>query len=305
MVRVIAVLLLLVGLTVIALSLYSGFKSTPEPAPNPTPTPTPGPPSSPTPAPWVAVCVRATDQINEHYAPVRDAKTGQITDWKTKYYTPAILAGKHAMLVDGDVQERTRSAQPLYKLVWQSEDDPLLARHPMNKKSQHQWVVAHLVSIVNCSNIPPPTPTPTAAPKPTPGATPDNVPPSGFVSVLNAKVQELRFFECDFDMPERKQRVYARRFRAAESRYIGWELVLNHSRVPYTTAWDIRAVYFGDQGEFFRQEVRATSKDGWTNSFYNQSYGNRTPGAAWKPGMYRVDLWVENQKVASGTFEMF
>ena len=300
MIRVIAVVLLMVGLTVIGLSLYSGFKKAP-----PEPTPVPGPTPAPTPAPWTPVCVRANEKINEHYVPVRDSKAGQIVDWKIRYYAPPVEAGRNAMLVDGDTHEWSHSSQPLYKLVWQSDDDPLLARHPMNKKSQHQWVVAHLVHRVDCTNIPPPTPTPTETPTPTPKPTPDSVAPLWYIASLNAKVTELRFFEAEYDIPPRNKRVYAKRFRAAESRYICWEIVLTHSRVPYSIANELRAVYYGDQGEFARQEIRITTNEGWTNSYYQNGFGNKTAGEFWKPGNYRVDIWVENQKVASGTFDVY
>jgi len=44
-------------------------------------------------------------------------------------------------------------------------------------------------------------------------------------------------------------------------------------------------------------------KSGWTNSYHSQVWGWKTPGN-WQRGRYRVEIYIEGEKVTSGSFEI-
>lgn len=150
--------------------------------------------------------------------------------------------------------------------------------------------------------------------------TADRSNPAGVIPALDAKVRSLRFFEAGATAPPVAQRSYASAFATATARYIVWQLDLTHPAPHQWVPLPIEALlYFRDaagerivQRKVFQSAVPADWRDtyhmdsfGWENDYYYDRAGSTTRSPRrWLPGMYRVDLYSLDRKIASGSFEM-
>jgi len=148
----------------------------------------------------------------------------------------------------------------------------------------------------------------------------DRSSPANVIAPLGAKVTALKFFEAGDTAPPQGQRSYATQFAKASVRNIVWELDLAHSAPGRWLPLPIEALlYFKDaagdhvvQRKVLQSAVPADWSDtydmdyfGWKNDYYYYRAGTTTPSPrTWLPGSYRVDLYVLDTKVASGSFEI-
>jgi hypothetical protein len=148
----------------------------------------------------------------------------------------------------------------------------------------------------------------------------DRSAPVGAIRALDAKVTALRFFEAGATLPPASQRRYTTRFPLATTRNVVWELDLAHPAPGRWLPVPIEALLFfrdaaGErvvQRRVFHSAAPANWSDtyhmdffGWEDDYYYDRAGSttRSPGR-WLPGSYRVDLYVADTKVASGSFEL-
>jgi len=148
----------------------------------------------------------------------------------------------------------------------------------------------------------------------------DRSAPTGAIASLKAEVASLRFFEAGATSPPRAQRGYATQFPLATTRNIVWEVDLRHAApgrwVPVTFE---ALLYLADAGgervvqrKVLQSAVPADWSDtyhldhfGWYNDYYYDRAGSTTSSPRrWLPGSYRVDLYVANRMITSGSFEM-
>ncbi|MDR4504242.1 MAG: tetratricopeptide repeat protein [Candidatus Scalindua sp.] len=123
-----------------------------------------------------------------------------------------------------------------------------------------------------------------------------------FIPTINGSVTELRFYESGMEDTPYGQRTYQTLFSQSGARYIYWELILAFPKQNRRTDFNIMAKYYDPEGNLIREWVtNSYIETGWTSSYHNSGYGWNEPGK-WKQGTYRADLFVEGQRVASGTF---
>jgi hypothetical protein len=127
---------------------------------------------------------------------------------------------------------------------------------------------------------------------------------------LNARVTELLLFESAYDPPPAEQRVYQQRFASDTSRYINWELNLEHPAPGRPIDFVITAIWYQDNGtgsweEIFRQTKAASIEGEWTSSYHNLGYGCDDPVNCWEVGSYRVDIYVAGNMIASAPFQIY
>jgi len=126
---------------------------------------------------------------------------------------------------------------------------------------------------------------------------------------LDLKVTSLRFFESGYNALPREQRVYSNRFDKSKTRYVHWELNLEFPAPGSRRSFVIEQSWYRAEGNLQVQLTRQQTSNisiepNWTWLYYNHSYGWNNPGN-WLAGSYRVDLYVEGQKLASGSFEIY
>ena len=116
------------------------------------------------------------------------------------------------------------------------------------------------------------------------------------------KSAKIRFFEGDKNMPPQENRTYKDRFPRLESRYIYWHLDITHQSFNQRRYFNMQVIYYRPDGSIFGQSSRQSYiEPGWTSSWHNYGLGWEQSGQ-WPTGSYRVDVFVEQQKVTSGSF---
>lgn len=144
----------------------------------------------------------------------------------------------------------------------------------------------------------PPRERPPVVPVPAP---PENV---GAFSSLNAQVASLRFFESGGDLLPRGQRAYGDRFQKSNSRFISWELDLNHQPPGRRVEFPIVAEYFRRDGRLISTSTyRSWVEGNWPTSWHSSRSGWPTAGQ-WLAGSYKVVLSVDGSQVAVAWFEI-
>jgi hypothetical protein len=161
---------------------------------------------------------------------------------------------------------------------------------------------------------PVPTNTPTPAPTPTPviivvtptplPVTPTPISEEQHIPSLNASVRQLRFYEGGEERVPVEERVYGHRFTRATTRFIWWELCLDYPPPGRRIDFDIWAVYYTD-GSLFGENLQHTYLPAdWTASCHQWAKGWNEPGK-WSVDFYRVDVYIDEQKVATESFEIY
>ncbi len=127
------------------------------------------------------------------------------------------------------------------------------------------------------------------------------------ISILNAQVTEVKFFEGGYDVPPKDQRVYRGSFPRTGTRYVIWELNLVHPAPGVRKDFIIEHIWFYPSGgEMFRASFKSYIQSDWVNSYHNSGYGWKEISAStWAAGIYRVDLYVDGVKIASEKFNIY
>ncbi|HEX8458971.1 MAG TPA: caspase family protein [Pyrinomonadaceae bacterium] len=118
---------------------------------------------------------------------------------------------------------------------------------------------------------------------------------------LNALVTALRFY---LPTPN-DERVYRARFPKAEVSYVNWELNLSLPAQGRDVPLVIDAVMYRADGSVdIKSKVEAVIPAGWTSARITKGWGYPDPGK-WPTETYRVELFVDGQKIAAGTFDVY
>lgn len=123
---------------------------------------------------------------------------------------------------------------------------------------------------------------------------------------LNARVTKILFFESGrSDMELRQQRTYQSRFAQATTRTIYTEVRLDYPQPGKRVDFTITLICKRENGTTFRiEESRGRAEADWTSSSHWVGMGNFTPGN-WDAGAYKVDVQINGEKVATGSFEIY
>jgi len=128
----------------------------------------------------------------------------------------------------------------------------------------------------------------------------------GYVRVINAKVTSVKFFESAYNHPDRKDRVYRSSFSRTQSRYINWEVNFEHAAAGRRIDYKIESIWYSNGAEIWRAQCNSYVQADWVNSYWAQGYGWANAGPnTWRSGNYRVDLYIEGAKIASGNFSVY
>lgn len=126
-----------------------------------------------------------------------------------------------------------------------------------------------------------------------------------FIPEINAYVTEVKFYEAGYSGLSKNERKYTDRFDGSNTRYIYWELNLKHSQRSERTQFTVEAEWYKITGSLVaEQSYDGYIEPGWTTSYHNNGYGSRS-GGFWKPGSYRVELFVDGKRIARKTFEVY
>jgi hypothetical protein len=121
---------------------------------------------------------------------------------------------------------------------------------------------------------------------------------------LKANIESVKFYEAPFEGVTKDLRKYNTSFISSESRYIYYELNLKYPAPGGEVYFDTEAVWYDSDGkEINRYSTPFTIFSNNKSSWHIAGFGSKEANY-WKPGKYRVDLYIDKKKVASESFEV-
>jgi hypothetical protein len=126
------------------------------------------------------------------------------------------------------------------------------------------------------------------------------------ITSLNARVAALRFYEKaqGSRVPE-GQREYATKFKSSKTRSVFWELSLVHPPQGRRRYFNIRSICYREDGSVFGEGTLETYIEAnWAKSSHTFGWGFAEAGL-WESDTYRVDIFVDGQKVVSDSFRVY
>jgi uncharacterized caspase-like protein len=128
----------------------------------------------------------------------------------------------------------------------------------------------------------------------------------GYVRTINGKVTGVRFFESGFNIPEQKDRTYRKNFSRTQTRFVNWEVFFEYPAPGRRIDFKIEAIWYNNGAEIWRHDYDTYALPDWTSSWSSRGYGWKEASAStWKAGSYRVDFFVEGEKIGNGTFTIY
>lgn len=123
--------------------------------------------------------------------------------------------------------------------------------------------------------------------------------------IPGASFKEMKFFEGTYDPAPLGKRTYQLQFDHRTSRFIFWELDLTCPSVAQRLNFTIFATWYNPDGSIFANQTMNTYAEvGWTEPVYNTGRGWQRPGN-WKRGTYRVELFVNGNRIGTGSFTVY
>jgi hypothetical protein len=122
-----------------------------------------------------------------------------------------------------------------------------------------------------------------------------------YIASINATLNGINFFEGPYNPQSKDQRQYRNSFDARTARYINWEINLTHNAPGRPITFQIDSQWFRSGELFYRHTVNHTIQADWTYSYNSHGYSM----APWIQGIYRVDLLISGQKIASEYFDIY
>jgi tetratricopeptide (TPR) repeat protein len=122
-----------------------------------------------------------------------------------------------------------------------------------------------------------------------------------YIASINATLNGINFFESGYNPQAKDQRQYRIGFDARTTRYINWEINFTHNAPGRPITVQIDSQWFKSGEMFYRHTVNHTIQADWTYSYNSHGYSM----APWTQGIYRVDLLIAGEKIASEYFDVY
>jgi hypothetical protein len=123
--------------------------------------------------------------------------------------------------------------------------------------------------------------------------------------IPGARVTQVKFFESGYNAMELGHRTYQTQFDHRTSHYINWELNVSCPALASRVDFTISATWYYSNGTVFgEQSLNTYAEAGWTAPVFNYGRGWQRPGM-WKRGFYRVELFVNGSRIATGSFQIY
>ena len=121
---------------------------------------------------------------------------------------------------------------------------------------------------------------------------------------IEATVTEMFFFESGFEEIPRDEWVYMFNFPRAKTRYINWELRLEHNPASEDRSFELTYIYRDQVGhDLIREKDHFKIYAYQKSSYHYLGWGWHSPGN-WKVGRYCVDLIIHDSIIVSNYFNV-
>ena len=145
----------------------------------------------------------------------------------------------------------------------------------------------------------------TAPPPPPPQVVQPSVGNLPGFPVPGASIKEIKFFESGSTEPPLGSRTYQVQFNHRTTHFVNWELHITFPPVASRVDFTIYATWYYPNGAVFGyQTVNAYAGAGWPEGVTSSGRGWQRAGM-WRRGTYRVDLFVNGNRIGSGSFTIY
>ena len=132
-----------------------------------------------------------------------------------------------------------------------------------------------------------------------------NFTPVVTLSDMKAKVSAFKFYEGGFSGVAKNDRNYTNHFIKNQTHYVYWELDFEHPVLGKRTDFVLKVNYYKSDGSVLCHYNYFSYIDSdWTNSYHFSGWGNKQAGVAFNNGLYTVKLFLNDDEIASGQFEV-
>ncbi len=122
------------------------------------------------------------------------------------------------------------------------------------------------------------------------------------VPAFKANVTSFRFYEKGEENLPINARNYGHTFTKSKTRYVSWDLNLEYPQNRRRVDFTIKSIlYRADSSIVSEQTTQHYVNSDWTSSNHSVSFGQVKFGN-WQVGSYRIDLYINGKKIASGSF---
>jgi|WetSurSiteA1Bulk_404760.scaffolds.fasta_scaffold29360_1 hypothetical protein len=129
------------------------------------------------------------------------------------------------------------------------------------------------------------------------------LPPIGIATSLKSRVTQLNFFEAGHEAPSKDQRSYKSAFAKLNTRSIYCELNLRHLFATQRIDFEIYFRWYHPELGHFSSKSSSHILPEWEYSWHAHGIGWNDPGN-WTTGSYSVNLFIGDEYVAYGTFNI-
>lgn len=126
-----------------------------------------------------------------------------------------------------------------------------------------------------------------------------------YIPTLRATTKALRFFEDNIRGNANSIKTYDKRFAAESSKFIWWELYMT-CEPGRKTDFQLKAEFYDPNNELLYSDLvdGLFIENGWNESQHAAGLGYPVSGR-WKPGIYTVKLYLEDDQIAVGRFQIY
>jgi hypothetical protein len=122
------------------------------------------------------------------------------------------------------------------------------------------------------------------------------------IPAIHANATSIRFYEKGESKLELNKRNYGHVFTKSKTRYVSWELNLEHPQHVRRADFNIKAILYSADGSIVSEQTLPTYIDAdWIGSYHSDSWGQNKYGN-WQVGSYRVELYIDGKIVANDSF---
>ncbi len=120
------------------------------------------------------------------------------------------------------------------------------------------------------------------------------------------KLEYVKFFGSGIDELDQENRIYNKKFPVSITKYVNWEIGIKYEPVSAAKSVIVKQVFYNPDGTVLGTSV--SKKDEFMIypegvSFFCWGYGSENLGT-WELGKYKVEVWIDNYKIFTDTFEI-
>ena len=125
------------------------------------------------------------------------------------------------------------------------------------------------------------------------------------IPAIKARVTSFRLYESGEGRSPLNKRKYGHIFAKSQTRYVNWEVNLEHPPLQRRNDFTLNAIWYRADGTtLIQQSLQSYVESGRHSSYHGHGLGAKKLDSYWQTGSYRIDLYADGKKIASDSFEV-